>query len=267
MTRPRIGLASGVLTEFNAETTVEAAARAGFEMAGLWVVPEEWTTARVRAIRAALSANGLDVVDIEVLRMQRGALPDSHRRMVELAAELGAANLLVVGGEGKVADFAEPYARLCELGDAHGVRVALEFMLFSGVPTLDDAVALVAGAGSPAAALLIDPLHLDRAGYDPADVAALPRDWLSYAQLCDAPVATVPRDDLAGLLDEARNARLLPGEGVLPIAAALAALPPNVPLSIELRSRALRDTYPDPVDRARAVRKATVCWLEEGMAA
>lgn len=264
---PQIGLASGVLPEFGAEITVEAAARAGFNAVGLWIVPGEWPLQRVRAVRTAIRANDLSAIDIEVLRMRPGPLSDDHHRMVELTAELGAANLLVVGGEGEAAAFAEPYAQLCEVGEAHGVRIALEFMLFSGVPTLDAARQIVAAAKSPAAALLIDPLHLDRAGYLPADVASLPPEWLSYAQLCDAPAGTIARDDLVGLLDEARNGRSLPGQGVLPIGAILAALPRGIPLSIELRSQALRDAYPDPVDRATAVRTATLRWLQRDVAA
>ncbi|WP_165611341.1 sugar phosphate isomerase/epimerase family protein [Sphingomonas jatrophae] len=263
----RIGLASGVLPEFDAEIVVDAAAEAGFDAVGLWVVPDQWPAARIRTVRAAVAAHGLELLDIEVLRMRPGPLADDHRRMVEIAGELGARNLLVVGGEGKADALVEPYAELCALGAAHGVRIALEFMLFSRVRTLDEAAAVVAAAQSPAAALLIDPLHLDRAGYDAAAIAALPTAWLSYAQFCDAPAATLPVDDSVGLLAEAKDDRLLPGEGVLPLHAILDALPPATPLSIELRSRALRETYPDPLARAHAVRLATAEWLGAPVAA
>jgi hypothetical protein len=38
-------------------------------------------------------------------------------------------------------------------------------------------------------------------------------------------------------------------------------LPPAIPLSIELRSKALREGYPDPEARAEAVLAATRRWL------
>ena len=57
------------------------------------------------------------------------------------------------------------------------------------------------------------------------------------------------------LRDEALHGRLLPGDGALPLRAALAAVP-DVPLSVELRSAALMTRYPDPTERARAVRSA-----------
>lgn len=41
----------------------------------------------------------------------------------------------------------------------------------------------------------------------------------------------------------------------------LAALPKNLPLSIELRSRALREAYADPFARARLVAGTTRAWF------
>ena len=41
-----------------------------------------------------------------------------------------------------------------------------------------------------------------------------------------------------------------------------AALPGDIPLSIELRSRALREAFPDLGERAKAVAQATRRWLQ-----
>ncbi|MES2290677.1 MAG: TIM barrel protein [Pseudomonadota bacterium] len=265
--RNPIGLASGVLPGFDAEVTVEAAARAGFDAVGLWIEPDRWTSERIRNVRAAIAANGLFAVDAEVLRMRAGPLSDDHRRMVEISAEIGARNLLVIGSDPDLAGVGDAYAELCELGESHGIRIALEFMLFSSVRTLDDARAMVAATASPAAALLIDPLHLDRAGYGAADVAALPREWLPYAQFCDAALEGPARDDNAALLVEALDGREMPGEGVLALQAIVDALPPGIPLSVELRSLALRERFPDPFERAHALHQATVAWMDGKVAA
>ncbi len=82
----------------------------------------------------------------------------------------------------------------------------------------------------------------------------MPSRLLPYLQVADAPPRH-PDPSVARLRDEALHGRLLPGEGELPLEAALAAVP-DVPLSVELRSAALMAQYPDPVDRARAVRSA-----------
>ena len=47
------------------------------------------------------------------------------------------------------------------------------------------------------------------------------------------------------------------GDGELPLGALLDALGPDLALSIELRSQALRDAFPDPTDRAAALLAST----------
>ena len=42
-------------------------------------------------------------------------------------------------------------------------------------------------------------------------------------------------------------------------------LPPDIPLAIELRSKALRDAYPDPGERARVTATATRAWLHHAL--
>ena len=42
----------------------------------------------------------------------------------------------------------------------------------------------------------------------------------------------------------------------------LGALPKGTPLSVELRSKALRDGYADPGDRSRALLEATRRWVD-----
>ena len=71
----------------------------------------------------------------------------------------------------------------------------------------------------------------------------------------------MPRYD--ELYDEALNGRLLPGDGELPLVELVAALPPGLPLSLEMRARWLREDYPDPVERARAVMRGMQTWLAE----
>ena len=135
-----------------------------------------------------------------------------------------------------------------------GVVVVLEFLPIFTIGTLDEAVAVVTEVGQPNGAVLVDTLHLARSGGSPDDLRGVPARLLPYLQVADAP-AEPPATDRDALRDEALHGRMLPGEGALPLAAALAAVP-DVPLSIELRSSALMTRYPDPTDRARAVRAA-----------
>ena len=71
-----------------------------------------------------------------------------------------------------------------------------------------------------------------RRTYRLADIAAIPRAMLSYAQLCDAPGGIPPTHE--GLIHTARCARLLPGEGGIDLVGILSQLPVDLPISLEI---------------------------------
>lgn len=117
-------------------------------------------------------------------------------------------------------------------------------------------------AGFDAAGIWVEPA-MSRCGGSPADVAKLPKRLIAYAQFCDAPPALPDLSDVKSIVHEAVDLRLLPGEGSLPLDEFLEVLPARTPLSIELRSKALRDAYPDATDRALAVAQATRNYLNK----
>lgn len=233
-----------------------AAAAAGFDATGIWVDLTLWTDATTQEVRTILQGEGLIAMDAEVLWLQPGPPDDAHFRLVDIARGVGADNLLVVSSDPDDASTAAKLRALCEAAGPD-LRIALEFALFTEVRTITQASAILRAVDHPAVALLIDPLHLERSGGSAADVAALPRHWFPYAQFCDAGPLTFDTADRGAIIAEAVDRRLQVGEGELPLRAVRAALPKDIPLSIELRSKALRDGYPDPVDRARAVLSAT----------
>jgi hypothetical protein len=104
-------------------------------------------------------------------------------------------------------------------------------------------------------------LHLARSGGRPEDLQGIDPDALPYAQICDAP-AEPPGDEPGGLIAEALQGRLLPGDGALPIREILARLPAGRPLSCEILSSDLNQHFPDPAVRAKAVGDATRAFLE-----
>ena len=256
-----VALASGVLPEFGPLAIVAAAAAAGFDMVGLWIEPGEWTAATTRDTRAALAATGLPVIDVEVAWIKPDSALDDHRRMLDIGAELGARNLLCVSSDPDPAATVAKLSALCRHAEPSGIRVALEFGIFTEVKTLGAARAIVDAVDHPLAAILIDPIHVDRSGTTVAEIAALPPRLLPYAQFCDAPAERPDPADFMAVITDAIDLRRQTGDGALPLTALLDALPPAIPLSIELRSKALRDAYPDAVARARAVAVATRAWL------
>jgi sugar phosphate isomerase/epimerase len=258
----KISLASGVVPEFGPIETIQAAVKGGFDAVGLWIEPPLWTAKLLRDTKYCLADSGLELLDVEVIWLKPGASDPAHRRCLDIGMELGAKNVLVVSSDPDMAANAAKLRELCVCAAPYGMRVALEFGLFTEVKTIAQALAVIEATDHPAAALLLDPLHLARSGGTPDDVAAVDRHLLPYAQFCDAPTVGPSADDVQGIIREAVDERLQAGVGALPLRALLRALPWTIPLSIELRSKVLRDGWPDPGERARETAAATRRFLD-----
>lgn len=258
--RPRLSLAAGVMPEFTPEQTVAAAAAAGWDAAGLWVDLRVWTPETTRTVKRRLADGGIPALDAEVVWFRDGPDDPDHFRLVDIAAEVGAPNVLAVSSA-TPRDTADKLGRLAEHAAAAGVRVSLEFGAFTAVRSLADALEVLRLCG-PAPGLLVDPLHFARTGGRPADLAAVDAGRFAYAQFCDAPASGPSPDDVPAIIEEALDLRLYPGDGELPLGGLLDALPPGTPLSVELRSRALREGYPDPLARSAALLAATRAWVD-----
>ena len=256
-----ISLASGVVPEFGPVETIRAALAGGFDQVGLWVDPETWTNTRTREARTALADTALPLLDVEVIWIQPGSDMGLHKKVIDVGAELGAKNVLCVSSDPDMAQTAARLHELCVHAEGSGMRVALEFGIFTEVKSLTMALSVLDAVGHPLRALLIDPIHVDRSLTLPADLAHVPRELLPYAQFCDAPAARPDPADFGAIITDAIDLRAQCGEGGLPLDALYKVLPPGIPLSIELRSKALRDAFPDAGERAKAVAEATRQWL------
>ena len=256
-----LSLAAGVLPECKPAEIARAAARAGFSHCGFTVDPENWDAADLRLTKALVADHGLGVLDTEVIWIGEGGLVTAdHLTIVEAGAELGAANLLVVSSEKDAGKNAAALRFLCERAAPAGMRVCVEFLKITAIDSLDAAADVVRRADHPAAGLLIDTLHFRRAGHAPPDLATLDAAWFPYTQICDGNAAC--EDDQDAYLEDAIDLRSAPGEGELPVTDIIRALPAGIPLSVEVRSKAYRDRYADPVERAQAVRDQSVTYLE-----
>jgi sugar phosphate isomerase/epimerase len=255
-TRPFVGervlsLAAGTALDVSPPDLVDVAAAAGFDAVGVWFDAATFTTAMARRVRARLDHHGLIALDLEPIMLNVGDHVDHGEAIVDAALEVGARHVLVASRQPNDALVAERLAALAARCAGTDLMLVLEFLPALATRTLQQAVAIVTAVDHPQVRVLVDALHLARSGGTPADVAALAAGTVPYLQLCDAP-ADLGDTSPAGLIHEALHARLLPGEGDLPLQALLDAVP-EVAVSFEQRSAALRDRYPDPVARARAV--------------
>ncbi|WP_108811894.1 TIM barrel protein [Sphingorhabdus sp. Alg231-15] len=256
-----LSLAAGTLPEFLPDQVAIAAGQAGFSHLGFTIEPEHWNAAQARATMAALRQYQLQVLDVEVIWIPEGGkLTDDHRLIIDAGAQLGASNVLVVSAEPDPKRTAAAMHQLCQWAAPAGIRVALEFLMITAVQSLDTALDIIAHCDHDSAAVLIDTLHFQRAGHAPADLKAVDRSLLTYSQICDGNLHCA--DNFDSYMEDAVDLRSVPGEGELPLPDMLAALPADIPLSLEVRSKACRDNYPDPVERAKAVRQKTLTNLD-----
>jgi sugar phosphate isomerase/epimerase len=237
---------------------VRAAAAAGFDAVGVRLT----TPVRIgtpthdlladRALRgatlAALRETGLRVLDVEFLRFEPDEADPLPAGFLDVAAELGASEILVMSMEPDAARNADLLGALGAAAAPYGLAVNLEFAVYTGVRTLADATAIVAACAAPNAGVLVDVEHFSRSGGQPADLEGLPPHWFRYVQLCD--VRAAAPTTLDDLLTEVRTDRLLPGEGVFPLVELLGRLPPALPLAVEAPTRGTAGW--SVADRARA---------------
>lgn len=248
---------------------VTLAADAGFDAVSLRISPatdgeQPWPVSPGSPMLAdtlrRLDDTGLRVLGAEAIRLDgpRGG----WEPVLTAAAELGARYLNAIGGHGSLTRLADRFAELTQLALPYGVRPVIEFMSYQPVHTL--AAALDIAALSADGRVLVDALHVQRCGVSLADLAGADPALLSYLQLCDAPLeppaglpppGALPRGQpVAGgdLALEARSRRLLPGQGELPLAGLLGALPSDLPVGVEVPSLQLSRELTGPQFAAQA---------------
>ncbi|MBY6116705.1 sugar phosphate isomerase/epimerase [Mameliella alba] len=224
---------------------IQTAATAGFDAVGLRLLqvtptspgyPLMQNPALMRATRIALRDTGLKVHDIEFVRITPETRPSDLIPFLDAGASLGAAEVICAPYDPDLTRLADTLGALSDVAQARGLGMSLEFFPWTNVPTLESAVTLAQAAG-PKVGVLPDSLHFDRSHSRPETLAALPPERLRFAHLCDAPVQ--PEYTTEDLLFTAREERLPPGRGQIDLARFLRALPPDLPLGIEVPQTAL----------------------------
>lgn len=241
MRRMDIGVAHLNALELPPEALIPAVARAGFRATGLRInpvadgglhYPLPPGSDALRRVRSLLQQEGVRVNEVEFIQLTPDIDVRAYAHMLETGAELDATCLTVAGEDPDAGRQAANFAKLCELAAPFGIRVDVEFMAWRVVATVQDARRLVEAAGQPNGGVLMDSLHLARSGGDAADIRATPAAMVRAAQICDAP--STPPADVAGLIHEAREDRLPPGQGGLDLLGFLHALPPGTAISAEV---------------------------------
>jgi len=244
---------------------VAAAADAGFAAAGLRLSGrhpgEPWPSVdgdphAFERIRDAAAVRGLRVSSASGYYITPQSQPEHLRANVEAARRVGAR--LVVQGcfDPDLARVTRLLAGYADAAADAGVRIGLELMPMSELKNLPAALRLIADAGRSNIGLVIDTLHVARAGATAGDLRRLDPRLVYLAQICDAPAQLAPG---TSLYDEAMTGRLYPGDGGLDLAGYVQAL--DADLEIECETPVVRDAGLPLAQRARRTAAAAAAFF------
>jgi sugar phosphate isomerase/epimerase len=219
-----------------------------------------WSLRDDPALRRRLSEvmrdRGVSIALGEGLIIRPGVEMADYAADLEILAELGAGCVNTASMEPDVNRTADQCAVLAELAGQHGIIASIELVPASAAGTLAAALAIVHHVNRPNFRLLLDSMHVFRSGGTVEELQALDPKLIGYAQLCDVPMPAIEPD----YMREAMFGRLVPGQGDLPLAGFIAALPPDIPIGLEVPMLAQAQAGISPrqrlqpaVDAARAL--------------
>ncbi|MFZ2950973.1 MAG: sugar phosphate isomerase/epimerase [Desulfuromonadaceae bacterium] len=239
--KPTFAMACLTALNLTPPQAVSVAAKLGYDGIGIRLLPAGPggiayplmdNSSLLKETLACMADTGVKVSDLEMIRVNDTFDAELYRGFLEVGAKLGAKAILVAGDDPDQSRLIANFAALCRISAPYGMTCDLEFMPWTHVPDLASAKQVVGKAACENGGILIDALHFARSNSRLSELDDIPRGWLHYAQLCDAP-GEVPAETSA-LIHTARCERLLPGEGGIDLSALFRRLPADLPVSLEI---------------------------------
>lgn len=215
---------------------------------------EDWTligNAQLRReLKLAMADTGVHIGLGEGFRVAPGMEVADFAASLDVFAELGALRINAIGLEPDPERSLDQFEELADMVMARDMRFLVEFAPPHAVACWQDALAVADALGHERCGMMVDAMHFFRSGGTVADLAGLP---VIYAQLCDVPM---PAPEGLSYMDEAMFARRVPGEGQLPLAEWIAALPADCEIGLEVPNACLFEGTSPQAHAARCVSAA-----------
>jgi sugar phosphate isomerase/epimerase len=261
------------MAELPAPDFVAAAHHAGFHRVSIRLVrPPDGSgryagnalgAAAQDAMRAQIADLGMAIEEVEYARLTPDCAADAFEPLLEGAARIGARDVVAIAyGFDSEVSLTEAFGEFSQRAAAYELGVLLEFIAISSVATVEAAQRVVQLAQAPRARITVDILHLVRSGGSPASLAGIEPSLIGSGQICDAPLAAPV--GIEAQRHEMGLARLLPGEGALPIRSFIEAMPVDVPIGVEvLRGFRPKDAG-EAAAEAEALMRAALAYFPPG---
>jgi sugar phosphate isomerase/epimerase len=220
---------------------IAVASRTGYQTVGLRLIQVTETTPgyplmddkpMMRATKSAMAATGIEVLDIEFVKVTPEIRVSSLELFLAAGAELGARYVITSPYDPDLTRLADRLAAISDLASQYRLRAVLEFFPWTVVPDLGSALKMVKAAERPELGILVDTLHFNRSKsrLEQLDEIAVAR--LPFVHVCDALVQDSYTTE--ELLLAGRAERLPPGEGDIDIKGILRHMPEGIPLALEV---------------------------------
>jgi sugar phosphate isomerase/epimerase len=194
----------------------------------MWSLRDEPTLRRETI--AAMRDTGVAIGLAEGFRAASDADVADYARDLDVFAELGAQRLNAICMEGGMAMAVDQLGRLADMARERGMLFTIEFFPSEGINSFERALEVTGAIGRDKAKVLLDTMHFFRTGGTLDKLAAAGTDAIGYVQLADSP--DTPPDE--SYFMTSLFARDVPGEGALPLLELVAALPTDMPISVEV---------------------------------
>jgi sugar phosphate isomerase/epimerase len=201
-----------------------------------------------RDLLAVMDDRGVSISLGEGLLIASGVDVRSYADDLDIMAELRIPRINTVSLEPDRARTFDELGVLTDLAAERGILTSVEPVPGLAIADIASAMAAVDHVDREEISLLIDTMHVARSGAGPSDLRSLPAKRIGHIQLSDVPLRSTTEYHYA---EEAMYHRLPPGEGELPLAEMLAALPGDRVVGLEVPMQSRAEAGVSAMDRLR----------------
>lgn len=172
---------------------------------------------------------------------------------LDIMAEIGAAQINTISFDRDRNRTFDQLALLTELAAERSMGTTIELAPGATIGDVPTFLAAIEHVCRPELRLTVDTMHWARAGFGVAELGQVGPEKIGYVQLSD----TTRKPRMKSYLQEAMYERMAPGDGELPLAEILGAVPADVVIGLEIPMRSLAESGVGPMERLRLCVAAT----------
>ncbi len=234
-------LAPTTLPEVAPLDYIDAAIHAGYDAVGLRLHkspglpfhPVAGNAPLIADIKKMLRDARMPVFDIFSCYLEPDTKMSDFTASLALGAELGGKYILVMGNDPDFARMRDNFGLFCDEAARFNLIPTIEFVPTRPLCTMEMAIRMIRESGRSTGTICLDPLHFTRTGGSGAEIRKYGAKYFPYTQLNDG-VLFPGEPNPAHFGKMPMGQRKLIGQGDVPLYEFFDALPPDLPLSVEI---------------------------------